>query len=120
MSGWKNWKGQVAKQLMAAANEKATFQALSVVGEKANQEIPLDEGTLMRSQYIEVERGKGVISYGGGPGTGHPLVPYAIKHHEIRSNFQNSRKHNYLRDPFNSLAQKTYKKALKKEGEKRL
>lgn len=117
---WRSWRGGVAKRLMAISNEKAIHKTLSVVGEAANQQVPHDEGTLQDSQYIDVKDGTGLISYGGGPGTGHPRVPYAVKHHEIEANFQKGRKKNYVRDPFNSLARPTYRKTMQKEGRSRL
>jgi hypothetical protein len=98
---------------MASANEKALYMTLSVIGEASNQQVPLDEGTLQSSQFVNVEDGIGLISYGGGPGTGFPKVPYAIRWHENSANFQKGRKKRYLADPFNQLADKTYKKSLK-------
>lgn len=120
MSGWRNWRGNVAKKIMANVSDEAIFITLSTVGEKANQQVPLDEGTLQNSQFIEVKNGQGLISYGGGPGTGYPLVPYALKWHEIKANFLHGRKPRYLADPFNALARRTFKIAMRKEGKKKL
>lgn len=111
--GWKRWRGNEAKRKMASANEKALYMTLSVVGGASNQQVPLDEGTLQESQYIAVEDGVGLISYGGGVGTGFPRVPYAVRWHENSADFQKGRKKRYVADPFNQLADKTYKKSLK-------
>ena len=54
----------------------------------------------------------GVICFGGGLGTGHPIVPYAIRWHENSANFQKGRKRFYLKDPYNRLAGPTLKNAL--------
>lgn len=115
---WKKWRGREAKRRMASSNEKALYMTLSVIGEQANSQVPIDEDTLQESQHTDVEDGVGLISYGGGPGTGIPRVPYAIRWHEVSANFQKGRKKRYLADPFNQLADKTYKKSMKKVGRK--
>jgi hypothetical protein len=114
---WRNWQGTQIKNKIMRANFEAAQKALEVVGEQSDQEVPHRDGILMRSKHIRVElvgsKVIGIISYGGGPGTGHTKVPYAIRWHETPANFQKGRKSNYLRDPFNKLAEVTYKAALK-------
>lgn len=105
---------------MAGASDAAVRKALTVVGEQADREVPHDTGALSRTRVIKVEHGSGVISYGGGKGTGFTKIPYAVRWHEEDANFQKGRKKNYLRDPFNKLAARKYKQALRQEGRSRL
>ena len=79
-----------------------------VVAEGKN-EVPLDEGTLRNTGKAVMDpSGKpaGCATFGGGPGTGYSVVPYAIKWHEKNANFQHGRKRFYLRDPFNRIVKK--------------
>ena len=113
--GWKNWRGTELIAKIAAANRKAVSDTCYVVLEAANQEVPHDEGTLMRSGMVIMAPNSepaGVICFGGGLGTGLPIVPYAIRWHENSANFQKGRKRFYLKDPYNQLAAPTLKKAL--------
>ena len=112
---WKNWKGDQVSAALRQANRRAIKITLEEIGSKADQQVPLDEGTLLRSKFIEVEGESGVISYGGGAGTGHPKVPYAKRWHENSANFQHGRKKRYLADAFNKNASRIYKNALKNE-----
>jgi len=107
-----SWDVNKVMRAVEDAKTKAAKISLNIVGEAASQEVPLDEGTLKESLFIDVINGVGVISFGGGTGTGDPVVPYAIRHHEVPANFQRGRKSQFLRDPFNRLAQKSYEKAL--------
>ena len=100
---WKRWNGGKLDRRFREYAGEALTEALEVVGGVSDQQVPLDEGTLLRSKTIRVQGTTGKIGYGGGPGTGHPIIPYAVKWHETPANFQHSRKHNYLRDPFNKL-----------------
>lgn len=112
--GWKNWKGNELKRLIDGAGRQAVRDTCEVVLEAAKTEVPHDEGTLERSGRVVMapEGPAGVICFGGGPGTGHPIVPYAVRWHENNANFQKGRKRFYLRDPYNQLAAPTLKKAL--------
>lgn len=112
--GWKNWKGNELKRLIDGAGRQAVRDTCEVVLEAAKTEVPHDEGTLERSGRVVMapEGPAGVICFGGGPGTGHPIVPYAIRWHENSANFQKGRKRFYLKDPYNQLAAPTLKKAL--------
>jgi hypothetical protein len=110
---WKSWKGDQVKGKTEAALNKAIHSTLETVGSASDQQVPHDEGDLQRSKFIKVQNGEGVISYGGGAGTGHPVIPYAKRHHEKEANFQKGRKNKYLSDPFNQIAPRAYQDSLK-------
>ena len=113
--GWKNWRGAELIAKMSQGLRKAVADTCYIVLEAAKQQVPHDEGTLMRSGMVVMAPNSepaGVICFGGGPGTGHPIVPYAIRWHENSANFQKGRKRFYLKDPYNQLAALTLKKAL--------
>lgn len=112
---WKSWNGDNAIRLTESAIRKANLAALEAVGSAADQQVPLDEGTLLASKYIRAVGVKAFISYGGGPGTGFPRVPYAVRWHENSANFQHGRKKRYLADPLNSVGPRALIKALKIE-----
>ena len=115
--GWKDWKGDKLMQLIDGAGRQAVRDTCEVVLEAAKTEVPHDEGTLEGSGRVVMapEGPAGVICFGGGPGTGHPIVPYARRWHENNANFQKGRKRFYLRDPYNRLAAPTLQKALVQE-----
>jgi hypothetical protein len=115
MSKWKKYNTERAEKAVLSANENAIRKTMDVIAEAAGQQIPLDEGTLKASLFIGFQDGTGIISFGGGPGTGQAKVPYAIRWHEETANFQRGRKAHYLRDPFNALAKSTYEKFLSQE-----
>lgn len=115
MSRWKKWDIKNAKNVVDNANERAIRSTLEVIREQAIGQVPLDEGTLQNSAFVDFQDGVGIISFGGGDGTGVPRVPYAIRWHEENANFQRGRKSQYLRDPFNALASETYKKFIAQE-----
>lgn len=112
---WSQWNGELVKQRTQSALSRANMAALEAVGSAADQQVPLDEGTLLRSKYIEVDGEQGLISYGGGSGTGHPRVPYAVRWHENSAKFQHGRKKRYLADPVNQVGPKVIMNAYKKE-----
>lgn len=112
------WNTQPATRIAAKAAREAVRKACYVVLEEAKQQVPLDEGTLMRSGMVLMAPDgspEGLICFGGGQGTGHPVIPYARRWHENSANFQHGRKSHYLEDPFNILATPTLKKALIQE-----
>jgi hypothetical protein len=122
-AGWKSWRGKEIMKLINNGSRNAVEETCEIVLEAGKQEVPLDEGTLMRSGIVKMAPGnkpEGVISFGGGPGTGHPVVPYAVRHHEVEANFQHGRKKRYLADPLNCLGESTLKKALQQELRGRL
>jgi len=89
--------------------------AAEATGEVADQQIPLDTGHLKSSKVIDGEDMTVVISYGYGGTTGKTKVPYAVRWHENRANFQHGRKKNYLRDPLKTVAPVALRKAIIKE-----
>lgn len=115
--GWKNWRGNELLQKIDGAGRRAVRDTCEVVLEAAKQEVPHDEGTLQRSGRVVMapEGPAGVICFGGGPGTGHPIVSYAVRWHENNARFQKGRKRFYLRDPYNRLAGPILKRALEQE-----
>lgn len=112
---WKKFNTSVAVRAVNEAQARAVSKTLDVIGEAARQQVPLDEGTLANTLHTEVRDGVGVISFGGGEGTGMPRVPYAIRWHEDTANFQRGRKSQYLRDPFNALVSPTYARFIAQE-----
>ncbi len=116
--GWRNWRGRQLLSAVDAAGREAVRKTCYVVLEAAKQEVPLDEGTLMRSGMVLMapdNSPQGLICFGGGAGTGHPVIPYAVRWHETPANFQRGRKRFYLRDPFNRLVGPTLTTALGQE-----
>lgn len=102
---WIKWHGRAVEQRFRNSTTKATEKAIERAGMVADQQVPLDESTLQGSKTIKTDdkTGKVAIGYGGGPGSGKALVPYALRWHEEPANFRGSgRKHNYLRDPVRS------------------
>lgn len=115
---WRRWNGYRIMSQVEEAAIKAVDKTGHVILTAAKQEVPLDEGFLLRSGIVIIRHDNvpiAIISFGGGPGTGHPEIPYAIKWHEQQANFQHGRKWKYLKDPFNRLASKTLIQALKDE-----
>lgn len=99
---WKNWIGKKLISDTEKGMSEALIAGLEAVGAKADQQVPHDEGTLQRSKTIKKDPNnplKAYIGYGGGGVSGYPIVPYALKWHELEANFQKGRKNNYLRDP---------------------
>lgn len=114
--GWKKWNGPTAVKIVKAGAREAVQHTLNVVMGAGKQQVPHDEGALQRSGIVVMDphgKAQGVASFGGGPGTGHPTIPYAVRWHEQSANFQKGRKYRYLVDPFNQLAAKTLREALK-------
>jgi len=99
---WKTFHGQRLIGRTESAMATAVIDATEAIGAISDQQVPHDEGILQGSKTIKANpRNKleVAISYGGGSGTGHPRVPYAVRWHENDANFQKGRKRNYLRDP---------------------
>lgn len=113
--GWTKWHGPTAVKIVRKGSREAVQHTLHIVMGEAKRQVPHDEGTLERSGQVVMDphgKAAGVASFGGGPGTGHPIVPYAVRWHETDANFQKGRKRFYLKDPFNELAAKTLIEAL--------
>lgn len=103
------------------AMANGVMEATEAIGAISDQQVPHDEGYLMRSKTLKANpRNKleVAISYGGGSGTGYPRVPYAVKWHENDANFQKGRKSNYLRDPVFNQGQNILANALQKQARK--
>ena len=116
--GWTSFKGdRLAKKIEKAAGN-ATKIAADVIGEEADQQVPLDEGTLMASQRKETEGLTTALGYGYMPNGGKDKIPYALKWHEVPANFQHGRKNNYLRDPVKSKGRRALTKALEQQFRK--
>lgn len=123
MSGWTKWNGPQAELKMRLASRAAVRDVAHAILEQAKTEVPHDEGTLERSGLVKVNpegSPEAVISFGGGRGTGHPRIPYAVRWHENNARFQKGRKRFYLRDPLIRDGPKLMREAIKKEVEDRL
>lgn len=114
---WTKWNGVALKKMTEQAISEAVHATAEEIGAEADQQVPHDEGTLQRSKTIMKDPSDSTIThigYGGGGVSGYPEVPYAVKWHETPANFQKGRKHNYLRDPVNSIGPQALLRNLKK------
>ena len=120
--GWRNWKGRILNSRVKDATAKGLFGGASVIKGEALQEVPHDTGYLSESVNVFVNPSNKLevcLSAGGGQGTGLPRVPYAVRWHENKANFQKGRKSNYIRDPVKrGKGNQTVHKAIAKEVEK--
>lgn len=115
---WKIWRGTELKKRMHSGLSNAVYDTTEEVGVVSDQEVPMDEATLLKSKTILKNPANDLetfIGYGGGGSSGFPRIPYAIKWHETPANFQHGRKHNYLRDPVNTIAPVALRKNIKAE-----
>lgn len=114
--GWTKWNGLTIEKKMQEAIMKAQNDTAEIVLKRAKREVPLDERTLKASGTIVQFKNEATtaIAFGGGAGTGIPIIPYAIRWHENSANFQHGRKRFYLKDPFYKRAPKVYPNAIKK------
>lgn len=119
--GWTKFRGkELERKTQRAMSEAVKRTAGATLGE-ALKLVPLDEGVLQQTGMTKENPNNPLeyaVSFGGGFGTPFTRVPYAIRHHEIPSNFQHGRQHNYLRTPINTFTPNALKKELKKAGEK--
>lgn len=116
--GWTRWNGAQINRKVKAASLRAVEKTANVVLSASKQQVPLDEGLLLRSGIVIIKQDNvpiAIICYGGGPGTGHPRIPYAVRWHETQANFQHGRKWKYLKDPFNQLAGRALIQFLEQE-----
>lgn len=116
-AGWKNWRGQEAERMLQEGAVEAVRMTCHAVLEAAELQVPHDEGTLQRSGMVLMAPDgspRGLIVFGGGKGTGHPVVPYAVRWHENSAKFQKGRKSRYLADPYNQLAANTLIQAMQR------
>jgi len=115
---WNQWNGDNINTLVENACVRAVDKTGHVILTAAKQQVPLDEGFLLRSGIVIIKHKKipiAIISFGGGPGTGHPKIPYALRWHETQANFQHGRKWKYLKDPYSRLGARTLILALQDE-----
>jgi len=118
---WTSWRGKELSRRVESLISEANKKTADAIHAQANQEVPHDEGTLQESGIVlQDPNDKKVwwIGYGGGGASGFPVVPYALKWHEVPANFQKGRKHNYLRDPANQRGVSVIIPNLKKEMNK--
>lgn len=105
---WTSWNGPRITRNVLEACTRAVDKTGHVILTASQSQVPIDEKTLLGSGIVILKNESGVpiaiVSYGGGAGTGHPKVPYAIRWHEEQANFQHGRKWKYLKDPYNRLA----------------
>lgn len=116
---WIQWHGNKVKEAFETACRDSLRDAMEATGDFIdNNTVPLDESTLMKSKTIEDDKSEVAvwIGYGGGGVSGVPIVPYAIRHHEVPANFQEGRQHNYVREPMNTKFPNNLKKAVQKHG----
>lgn len=87
---------QLVKAVTKKGSRKAVFMALDHLAAVSKQEVPLDQGPLMNSCYVDVNADgtEGTISYD---------TPYAVVQHEATwYQHQRGRKAKYLEDPVNN------------------
>lgn len=113
--GWRNWRGDQLIRLINRGAVNAVEDTGNIIIEASKREVPLDEGTLRNTGIVIMAPGNipaGCVTFGGGSGTGFPIIPYALRWHQVSANFQHGRKRFYLRDPFNRLAKSTLQARL--------
>ena len=73
--GLLDWKGKEIKQKVNKQAVSSLWDALEFLGEEADRTAPIDEGTLRRSRFVDVDEESliGAVSYD---------TPYAPKVHE--------------------------------------
>lgn len=116
MTAWRNWRGGIISDQVYNACDLAAEDTAQAVRGQVFQEIPHDSGHLSQSVIVLPHRtlkGVRIISVGGGPGTGFPRVPYALRWHEENANFQKGRKSKYLKDPVNQVGPRALVNALR-------
>lgn len=84
---------KVQKQVKTCGRA-STWAGLDYLLTESRKQVPLDQGTLLMSGYVDVndDGTQGVIGYD---------TPYAVRWHEEHANFQRGRKNKYLEDPAN-------------------
>lgn len=81
------------KAITKSGSKRATWMALDHLATVSKQQVPLDQGPLMNSCYVDVndDGSEGTVSYD---------TPYAVvQHEELGFNHQRGRKAKYLEDP---------------------
>lgn len=83
------------KTTVKSGSKKATWAALDHLKSVSNEQVPIDQGPLKNSSYVDVndDGSQGTLSYD---------TPYAVPQHENTwYNHQRGRKGKYLEDPLN-------------------
>ena len=84
------------QNILTVGGKKGLFAAAHHIAHESQKQVPLDKGTLLHSQAVDVGEDMAVISYD---------TPYAVRVHEKpESKFQRGRKGKYLEDPVNDPA----------------
>ena len=86
------------KSTVQAGSKKGTWMALDHLASVSKDEVPLDQGPLKNSCYVDVsdDGSEGTVSYD---------TPYAVVQHENTwYRHQRGRKAKYLEDPCNNKA----------------
>lgn len=89
------------KMLAKNARKKATWSALDHLAAVSKEQVPLDQGPLKNSCYVDVKEdgSQGTVSYD---------TPYAVIQHEnLGFQHQRGRKAKYLEDPVNDASVKS-------------
>ena len=84
---------QLIKSITKSGSKRATWMALDHLASVSKQQVPLDQGPLQNSCYVDVndDGSEGTVSYD---------TPYAVVQHEnMRYHHQRGRKAKYLEDP---------------------
>ena len=120
--GWKNWRGrELNKKVRDAVSDGMVAGGEAIAG-VVLQQVPHDTGALSKTVQVlqnPNDKTEVVLTAGGGPGTGFPLIPYALRWHENPARFQKGRKHNYIRDPIKQAqSNNTVAKAIAQELQK--
>lgn len=116
---WSEFKGNMIVDLYDEECKGAIFDAVEATGSYIDSNtVPHDEGILQGSKAIKEDPTDVSvwIGYGGGGLSGHPIVPYAKKWHEVPANFQKGRSHNYLRGPMNTQYPDNLRRSLRRIG----
>lgn len=100
----------LVKQVVGSGSRLATFKALDHLANVSKQQVPLDQGPLQNSCYVDVaaDGSSGTVSYD---------TPYAVIQHESMGfNHQRGRKAKYLEDPCNDAGVQQEMLMLAKQG----
>lgn len=115
---WTEWNGKKINALLESELSDANLLAIRALGEITDTKVPHDEGYLQKSKVVMKDPSNKMISvlaYGGGGASGFPLVPYAVKWHEVPANFQKGRTHNYVRTPLNSKGAELLRRSIQRK-----
>ena len=93
-----------------SGSKKATWMALDHLASVSKQQVPLDQGPLKNSCYVDVNEdgSQGTVSYD---------TPYAVVQHEnVWYSHQRGRKAKYLEDPVNDRTVQAEMSELARRG----